>query len=198
MKNKIFLTVIFFLALSLSGCAFINFLPQQNTADKNGHDFGAIKNPQKMTHKTLSVYIPGDWQEQKQGMFLFYLPPGSIATNTVAEKVVISVYSLPKNSTTTLAEFMKEDFANNQKGIPGLQFVTSTEPVKVGPLLGREEKYVNQIIGKRISITQINAVSGDILYKLQHYCVENSCQYDAIFAEMAARFEIIPQDSTGQ
>jgi hypothetical protein len=198
MKNKIFLILIFFLALSLSGCAFINFLPHQNSGVKSGGDLGAIKNPQKMTHKTLSVYIPGDWQEVKQGMVLYYLPPGSTASSSVAEKVVITVYSMPKNSTSTLAEFMKEDFAANQKGIPGLQFVTSTEPVKVGPLLGREEKYVNQIIGKRISIAQINARTGGILYQLQHYCIENTCQYDAIFAEMAASLQIIPQDSSGQ
>jgi hypothetical protein len=194
MKNKIFLTAILLSAAMLGGCGHAKSVPAPTAANQRGYDFIAIKNPQKMTHRTFSVYKPSDWQEVKQGMVLYYLPPGSVATDTVAEKIVITAYSMPKNNTTTLAEFMKEDLAANQKDLPGLKFVTSTEPVKVGSLSGREEEYENKIIGKNILITQIDARAGDILYKLQHYCAENYCKADGIFSEMAGSFEAIPQN----
>jgi hypothetical protein len=198
MKNKFLLAIIFFLAITLAGCGRNNAAPQPAAVIEDGHSFVAIKNPQKMVHRTLSIYKPADWQEVKQGMILFYLPPGVIATNTVAEKIVLTVYSIPKTNTSSLATLMKEDFVSNQKGMAGLKFSTSSEPVKLGPLSGREEKYINQIIGKRIFIDQIDARSGDFLYKIQHYCAEGACQADAIFAEMVASFEVIPQSTTGK
>jgi hypothetical protein len=198
LDNKILLAIIFFLALTLAGCAHGNPSSPQNAAVKNGYDFVAIKNPQQMIHNTLVVYKPADWQEQKINKILYYLPPGATASSTVDEKIVVVVYSIPAQSTTTLAEFMHNDFALNQKTEPGLKFVTSTEPVKLGPLAGREEKYINQIIGKKIFIDQIEARSGDLLYKIRHSCGEGSCLSDAIFAEMVDSFEIIPQSAAGQ
>lgn len=192
MKNKILLAVFFLSAIVLTGCGRIASAPQPAIA---GYSFKAIINPQKMTHRTLNVYKPADWQEVKKDMVLYYAPPGTVATDTVAEKIIIAVYSVPKNSTTTLAQFMKNDFDANQKLMGSLKFIAGAEPVKLGTLSGREEKYENQLVGKKLIITEIEARTGDLLYKIQHSCAEGACQADAIFAEMAASFEVVPQSA---
>jgi len=149
-----------------------------------------------MTHRTLSIDKPGDWQEVKQGMILYYLPPGKTATDTLAEKIIVAVYSVPTSSKLTLAGFMKNDLADSQGSLSGLKFISADEAIKLGPLAAREEKYQAQIASSTISLTQIDARAGDLLYKLQHYCVQNKCQADGIFLEMAASFAPIAATST--
>jgi hypothetical protein len=187
MKNKILLAIVISFTLALSGCS-LHFITSTKKPAASGQVFSAIKNPQKMTHRTLSIYKPGDWQEVKQGMILYYLPPGKTATDTLAEKIIIAVYSVPDKSTTTLAGFMKNDFTDSQGSFAGLKFISADETIKLGSLAAREEKYQAQIASSTISLAQIDARTGDLLYKLQHYCVQNKCQADGIFSEMAASF----------
>jgi len=195
MKKKILSAIFIASTLVLSGCS-LQFITSTKKPASSGIVFSAIKNPQKMTHRTLSIYKPGDWQELKQGMILYYLPPDKTATDTLAEKIIVAVYSVPDKSTTTLAGFMKNDFTDSQGSFAGLKFVSADEAIKLGPLAAREEKYQAQISSSTISLTQIDARNGDLLYKLQHYCVQNKCQADAIFSEMAASFEPIASTTT--
>jgi hypothetical protein len=196
MKNKILLAIVISFTLALSGCN-LHFITSTKKPAASGEVFSAIKNPQKMTHGTLSVYKPGDWQEVKQGMILYYLPPGKTATDTLAEKIIVAAFKVqPFNSTTTLARFMKNDFFESQKNFASLKFISADEAIKLGQLAAREEKYQAQISSATISLTQIDARSGDLLYKLQHYCVQDKCQADGIFSEMAASFAPIAATST--
>jgi len=189
MMKKILPAIIIFLVAVLGGCSIFNFNTAKTAALPSKYIFSAIKNPQKMEHRNLSVYKPGEWQEVKSGMMLYYLPPGAVATDTAAEKIAVAVYSLPAKSTTTLAKLMKADFAENKKTMPGLKFVFGTEDVKLGMLPAREEKYETKINDKNIDITQIDARSSGLLYKIQHYCVKENCQADDIFSEMTRSFE---------
>jgi hypothetical protein len=186
MKKIIFLVSIL-LVFTVSGCSLINAKP-----GKSGYVFSAIKNPQLMAHNTLKIYKPADWQELKKDMILYYLPPEALATDTLAEKIVVAVYEVPANSTTTLSGYMKEDFQLTQKNIlPNIRIATSTDRVKLGPLPAREEKYEAAISGKKIYLDEIEARNGILLYKVQHYCAENYCSADGIFKEMIGSFEPI-------
>ena len=187
MKNNLFIAGVIMLALALTGCSH----PVKQASVNNSAELAALKNPQTITHRTLSLQIPGDWKEVKQDMLLYYLPVGSVATDTVSEKVVAAVYSVPAKSTSSLAQLMNDDFNVNQRAKGGWTFVTSTEPVKLGPLTAREEVYEYQIIGKKILIDQVDAKNGEYLYKFQHLCVSNVCQYSAIYKAILASFKPI-------
>jgi hypothetical protein len=192
MKNKFFLTAIF-LAILLAGCGRIGSVPQPTAVIKDGHAFLAIKDPQKMTHRTLAVYLPADWQEVKSQMNLYYLPPGISATNTAAEKIIVAVYSIPPEDHGKLADFMGNDFSKGMYGINNLKDVAGGQDTKLGKLEAREEKYEGNASGTPVQVTQIDARSNNLLYKFGHYCPKDSCRYGDIFAEMAASFEFIPQ-----
>jgi hypothetical protein len=185
MKNKFLLVIIIVSAITLAGCGQV----AKNKPLTSGAFFSAIKNPQKMIHGTLSIYKPGDWQEVKLGKFLYYLPIDKTATDTLAEKIEVAVFTVPTSSAVTLAELMKNDFLQNQNGFIGYKFVSSSEFVKLGPLSAREETYQAKISSSTINITQIDARSGGLLYKIQHYCLQNQCLADGIFTEMVRSFE---------
>jgi hypothetical protein len=195
MTKKILLVITFSLIVVLGGCSIINFKTAKTAAPPSKYDFSAIKNPQKTEHRNLSIYKPGDWQEIKKDLTLYFLPPGATVADSAAEKITVAVYSLPAKSTTTLANLMKADIAENKKTMPGLKFVYGTEDVKLGPLAAREEKYEVALAGKNINITQIEARSDGLLYKIQHYCVKDNCQADEIFSEMAGSFEPVSASS---
>jgi hypothetical protein len=194
MKNKILLAIIIVSALTLGGCGRVAVQPVKTTTAPS-YKFSAIKNPQKMTHTKLIVYKPADWQEVKQGLMLYYLPPNATTTDPLAEKIVAAVYSVSATSTDTLAEFMKNDFTADQKTMPTLKFVTSTDTIKVGSLIGREEKDTVLFSGKKVDITQVEAHAGNMLYKIQHYCLDGKCQGNDIFTEMIGSFEPIAQNT---
>jgi hypothetical protein len=192
MKKNIFLAILIFLAAALGGCGIFN----QAAVPQNKYVFSAIKNPQKVEHRNLSIYKPSDWQESKKDLTLYFLPPGALADDPEDEKITVTVYSLPAKNKATLANLMKVDLVENQKKMPGLKFVYGTEGVKLGPLAAREEKYEVLKDGQGVDITQLEARSNNLLYKIQHYCLKNFCQADEIFIEMVGSFEPVSANPT--
>jgi len=198
MKKNFVVTGLIFsvlvLVLFVCGCTQQGNEQYQNNTGANT-TFVAIKNPERMFHRTLSVVKPTEWREVEYGGALIYLPEGSEIVDPLSEKITFAVGFLPKNDDVPLSTMMDDDIRETRKIMPDIQEVTEKTPAKIGPLDGLTAKYTATIQQQIFEINQIDAIyatvkyKNDIIYKVGHACRKNDCRYSDVFSEMVKSFE---------